>query len=284
MNELLELLLDDEGWTHQTMDHGIHVWTREEPGTDLVTVRLAAMIEGPFDHFASIGKEIDLIKTWMPGVKTSYVVNSLTTFDQIGYYTWKFPLITGRDFLVEEKTHINDSAGYLVVKRYPPLQRPEVTLPPVQKSHIRAAISQMCSFSAPIGVNASGKKCSFCVTVMNVDLKIPLPARLVNYLSVKMGAQSFKDLRANVAKSQESSSPFYTSVQDPAHEAYYGRMRSLEQVRDGKPIGCLQEILETGWVKDPIERRKLFARSEGVLVPMKAPAPPAPAPERAPSK
>jgi len=230
-------------------------------------VRIAGLIEGPFDHFCSIGKEVQLVKTWMPGVKISYVVANLNMFDQVGYYCWKFPLVSSREFLIEESTIINDEEGYCLVNRFPPVAREGVKLPPKEKHSIRAAISNWCSFCAPIGKKSNGSRAIFAITVMNVDLKIPLPTRLVNYLSVSMGYQSFVDVRKHVKKSMEPTSPFYKSVADPRNGDYYSRMKGLEKAREDRPCSCAKEILETGWVKDPVERRKLFARSD-VLVPL----------------
>lgn len=266
MNSMLLSLLDDEGWTLQKEAEKILVWTKPEPNSDLVTVRIAGLIEGPFDNFCSIAKEVALIKTWMPGVRTSYSIKELNLFDQIGYYVWKFPLISAREFLVEDTNLINDEQGYCLTKRDPPKAREDVELPPIQKGAIRAAISNWGSFSAPCG-----DKQNFCVTVMNVDLKIPLPQRLVNYLSVSMGFQSFKDMRQNVVNSLSPKSELGQSVANPLNEKFYSRMRSLEKARETKAIPCREEILRTGWVKDPANRKKIFNRGSGdpgVLVPM----------------
>mmetsp|Transcript_10791 Transcript_10791/g.20031 ORF Transcript_10791/g.20031 Transcript_10791/m.20031 type:complete len:443 (+) Transcript_10791:137-1465(+) len=265
VNTMLEVLLDDQGWALQKSADNVHVWTRPEKGTDILTVRIAGLVEGPFEHFCSIGKEVALIKTWMPGVKTSCLLKQINTFDQVGYYVWKFPLVSAREFLVEDSNYINDEQGYCVVKRSPPLPQKDLEIPSVQKNTIRAAISNWCSFSAPVGENRI-----FCVTVMNVDLRIPLPNRLVNYLSISMGFQTFKDLRKNVQKSTDPKSELYKSVADPGNADFYGRMRQLRKAGEAKVHPCQKEILATGWVKDPTERRKLFARTENVLVPMKS--------------
>jgi len=265
VNRLLTTLLDDEGWTLQKEADKTLVWTKPEPGTDLVTVRMAGLVEGPFDNFCSIGKEVALIKTWMPGVKTSGLVKQLNVFDHIGYYVWQcpVPLVKNREFLVEETNMINDNEAYTIARRQPPYERKGVDLPVSQKGAIRAAISNWCSFSAPCG-----DRKIFCVTVLNVDLKMPLPPRLINYLSISMGFQSFSDLRKNVQKSLNPDSELGRCVKDPNNNSFYDRMRSLEKIRETKAIPCRAEILRTGWVKDPADRKKIFNRSSGVLVPM----------------
>lgn len=265
VNCALTKLLDDQGWTLQKEADKILVWTKPEPNSDLMTVRLAGLIDGPFDSFCSIGKEVDHIKTWMPGVRQSNIVKQLNTFDHIGFYVWKFPFITAREFLVEEANMINDEMGYCITCRQPPMERAGVNLPACQKGSIRAAISNWCSFSAPCG-----DKKIFTVTVMNVDLKIPLPTRLTNYLSVSMGYQSFKDLRANVLKAENPKSELGICVNDPKNTVFYSRMRGLETARNEKEIACREEILRSGWVKNPEDRKKIFNRGSGdVLVPMK---------------
>jgi hypothetical protein len=262
VNAMLQALLDDDGWTLQKEADRIWVWTKPEPGSDVLTVRLAGIVDGSFDHFCSIGKEVDLIKNWMPGVKTSYTVKQLNLFDYIGYYVWKFPFVSAREFLIEEHSLINDPEGYCVVQRQAPAPREGLELPS-QKGAVRASMSNWFSFCAPCG-----GKSIFAITVMNLDLKIPLPTRMVNYLSISMGFQSFKELRTNVQKSMEPKSPLYQSVQDPKNSTYYGRLRSLEKVRETKEIPCRGEILKTGWVKDPADRRRIFNRSSNVLVPL----------------
>jgi len=268
VNALLSALLDDEGWTVQKAHDRIHVWTRPEKGSDLVTVRIAGVVEGPIDYFSSINKEVDLVKTWMTGVKTSYIVKALGTFDQVGYYCWKFPFVAAREFLIEENCAFNDAEGYCLSRRGPPTPREGLQLPGVEKGVIRAAISNWCSFTTPVGKNKAGQSVIFTTSLMNIDLKIPLPTRLVNHLSVAMGYNSFQQLRQNTKKSQDPSSALYKSVADPANAPYYGRLRGLEKAREANPIGCSSEIMETGWVKDPALRRTIFKRSEGVLVPM----------------
>lgn len=268
VNALLSSLLDDEGWTVQKDHDRIHVWTRPEKGSDLVTVRIAGVVEGPIDYFSSINKEVGLVKTWMTGVKTSYVVKELNVFDQIGYYCWKFPFVAPREFLIEETSSYNDVEGYCIARRGPPAPRKEFRLPEVEKGTIRAAISNWCSFTAPVGKNRAGQSVIFTTSLMNIDLKIPLPTSLVNRLSVVMGYNSFQQLRQNTKKSQDPSNALYKSVADPANAPYYGRLRGLEKSREARPIECSREIIETGWVKDPALRRTIFKRSEGVLVPM----------------
>ncbi|CAK0833919.1 unnamed protein product [Prorocentrum cordatum] len=60
-NDMLALL-DDEGWTSQKEANNIHVWTKPEPGTDTVSVRIAGVQEGPFAEYCAIGKEVALYK------------------------------------------------------------------------------------------------------------------------------------------------------------------------------------------------------------------------------
>lgn len=263
VNRMLSALLDDNGWTLQKEADRILVWTRPEPGTDLVTVRLAGIIEGPYDGFCAVGKEVALIKTWMPGVKTSSALAQLNVFDHIAYYVWKFPLVSAREFLIEEVNMINDEEGYCLAMRQPPHEREGVDLPAPQKGVVRAAASDWYTFSAPIG-----QKNIFSVSVMNVDLKIPLPNWLVNRLSISMGYQSFQDLRQNTLKSSDPTSPFCKAVASEEGREYYDRMRSLDKVRETKSMPCFDEILKTGWVKDPESRKKIFNRSSGVLVPL----------------
>lgn len=263
-NSLLTTLLDEEGWKLQKEDNKVFVWTRPEKGTNIVTVRLAGVCEGPFDHFCALNKEVALVKTWMPGVKSSIVLKQLNDFEQVCHYVWKFPILTARDFLIEETCLVNDTEGYTIAKRSPPTPREGLQLPPVQKHCIRGAITNCCSFSAPIG-----DQHIFICSVLNVDFKAPLPTRLVNYLSVAMGVQSFKDMEKNVRKSLDPKTEIYKSVQNPENDSYYGRMKAVEKVGEAKAMSCREELLATGWVKDPVERRKLFARSgSGVLVPM----------------
>mmetsp|Transcript_91551 Transcript_91551/g.144681 ORF Transcript_91551/g.144681 Transcript_91551/m.144681 type:complete len:448 (+) Transcript_91551:68-1411(+) len=264
VNGMLQALLDDEGWSLQKEADRIWVWTKPEPGKDVMTVRIAGIVEGPFDYFCSIGKEVGLIKTWMPGVNTSYLVKQLNTFDHIGYYVWKFPLVSAREFLVEEHSIINDAEGYCLVRRHPPIPRDDVQLPTSIKGSVRAGISNWYSFSAPCG-----QRSIFAITVMNVDLKIPLPGWLVNRLSINMGYQSFKELRNNVKKAMDPKSQLHKSVKDPTNSDYYDRLRGLENIREKKDIPCREEILKTGWVKDPTDRRRIFSRSGvNVLVPL----------------
>lgn len=263
VNKMLLQLLDDDGWTLQKEADRILVWTKPQPGTDLVTVRIAGVVEGSYDAFCSIGKEVDLIKTWMPGVKTSYILSQLTTFDHIAYYVWKFPFITAREFLLEEHSNINDEQGYIIASRQPPVPREGVDLPPLQKSVVRASFSDWSCFSAPCG-----KKSTFAISVVNVDMKIGLPTRLVNWLSISMGYQSMQDLRQNVQKCSDPTGPFPKALSAEESQRYYDRMRSLDKVREAKDIPCKDEILRTGWVKDPKEREKIFGRSSGVLVPI----------------
>lgn len=263
INGILQALLDDEGWHLQKSHDKISVWTRPESGSNVVSVRIAGLVDGPFEHLSAISKETGLIKTWMPGVKVSHVLKQLNEFDHVGYYCWKYPFVSAREFVIEEHNVVHDREGYCLVIRQPPIPRDGLELPVRDKHTIRADITNWFSFSYPMGGNTT-----FVITVMNVDLKIPLPTWLVNHLSSSMGYQSFQQMRQNVQRSLESTNPLYKSVMDPQNATYYGRMRALQSVREAHPSPCQAELLETGWIDDPAERRKLFARCKNVLVPM----------------
>jgi hypothetical protein len=270
VNEDLLVLLDDEGWTLQKEAHGVHVWTRPEPGTDAVTVRIAGVQEGPFPEFCAIGKEVPMYKDWMTGVKESKILDSYGEFEYVAHYAWKFPLFTAREFLLQEVTFINDDQAYCMNRRFPPQPREEFnfTIPDVKRHHIRCHIEKSVSISVPLGKGKNGKNHIFVIIVLNIDMKMPLPRRLTNMLSVKVGFDSFITSRHNLKKAQEKSNAWNKSVHDPVNAAYYGRLGDLVKARESRPISCFQEIIDTGWVKDPAERRKIFARSENVLVPL----------------
>jgi len=271
INSTLETLLDDTGWTLQTDKAGMYVWTRPEKGTDLVTVRLAGLVEGPFKNFCSVGKEVDLIKTWMPGVKESKMLAQLDPFSFIGHYKWQQMLFSVREFLIEEKCHVNDDLGYLVCKRGPPEPRKDVTLPAEQKGVVRAGIHNWCSFSQPLG-KKDGRSFTFAVAVCNVDLQVPLPTWVANKLSINFGYESFLQLRNNVKGTLEPGSAFAQSFTNPANREYYERVEELEKRCEGKRSAARRELLQTGWIKDTNERRRMFERGEGeVLVPLMPP-------------
>lgn len=271
VNKDLMSLLDDEGWTPQKEAHNVHVWTKPEPGTDAVSVRIAGVQEGPFAEYCAIGKEVGMYKDWMTGVRESTVIERKSPFEFIGYYMFKFPLINAREFLIQDVTYVNDENAYTVNRRYLPRPRDDFNfvVPPVKRNHIRAAIDKSIAISVPLGKDRhTGKQRTFVVIAMNVDMKMPLPRMLTNKLSVKVGYDSFVQSQSNLIKAQEPTNFWHLSVADPDNALYYQRIRQLEEARESRPISCLTEILETGWIKDPQERRKVFARSDGVLVPM----------------
>jgi hypothetical protein len=269
-NDLLALL-DDEGWTSQKEANNIHVWTKPEPGTDAVSVRIAGVMEGPFAEYNAIGKEIAMYKDWMWGVKESRVLEERSPFEVVAYYSWRAPLINAREFLIQDRTYVNDEVGYSLNRRHPPRPREDFKfdVPLPKKNHIRCVIEKSISLSVPLGKDKSTGNCrTFAVIVLNIDMKMPLPKRLTNMLSVKVGYDSFVQSQGNLRKAQEPTNPWHLSVENPINASYYKRMIELERIRESRPLGCVKEILETGWVKDPKERRKMFERSEDVLVPL----------------
>jgi len=269
-NDMLALL-DDEGWTAQKEANKIHVWTKPEPGSDAVTVRIAGVQEGPFAEYCAIGKEVSMYKDWITGVKESRVLEEKSSFELVGYYSWSFPLLKAREFLYQETTYVNDDHGYSVCRRHVPRPREEFnfTVPPIKKNHIRCDMEKSVSISVPLGKDRNtGNNCTFVILILNMDMKMPLPRMLMNKLSVRVGYDSFVQSQSNLRKAQEPTNPWQLSVVNPDNAVYYQRMNELEKTRESQPIGCASEILETGWIKDPKERRKMFARSDGVLVPM----------------
>lgn len=271
INSDMQALLDDEGWTSQKEANKINVWTKPEPGSDAVSVRIAGVQEGPFAEYCAIGKEVSMYKDWMTGVKESRVLEARSPFEFVGYYSWKFPLISAREFLNQETTYVNDDQGYSVCRRHPPRPRDDFnfTVPPVKKNTIRCDIEKSVSISVPLGKDRkTGKNLTFVVLVLNIDMKMPLPRRLTNMLSVKVGYDSFVQSQSNLRKAEEPLNPWHLSVVDPDNAVYYQRMNELVTARESRPISCATEILETGWVRDAKERRQIFSRSDGVLVPM----------------
>jgi len=269
-NDMLALL-DDEGWTSQKEANNIHVWTKPEPGTDTVSVRIAGVQEGPFAEYCAIGKEVALYKDWMWGVKESKILEEKSPFEVVAYYSFRAPLLQAREFLIQDITHVNDETGYSLNRRHAPRPREDFkfVVPPTKKNVIRCVIEKSVSISVPLGKDRqTGKNSTFIVLLLNIDMKMPLPRRLTNMLSVKVGYDSFVQSQTNLRKAQEPTNPWHLSVQHPDNAAYYKRLAEMEKARESRPLSCIKEILETGWVKDPKERRKMFARSDGVLVPM----------------
>merc|ERR550532_2378083 len=98
---------------------------------------------------------------------------------------------------------------------------------------------------------------------------MPLPTWLVNKLSVTIGYKTFVNLRKQTEDAARPPSMFAQSMADPENEPFYGRLRALEGRREQLPLGCKEEVMATGWVKDVATRRRLFSRERGsVLVPM----------------
>merc|ERR1719401_3019122 len=99
-------------------------------------------------------------------------------------------------------------------RRHPPRPRDDFkfVVPQTQKNHIRCLIEKCISISVPLGKTADGKNHTFVVLVLNLDMKMPLPRRLTNMLSVKVGYNSFVESQANLRKAQEPTNPWHLSV------------------------------------------------------------------------
>ena len=38
----------------------------------------------------------------------SYLIKQLNQFEMVGFYSWKYPMVSAREFLIEERAWIND--------------------------------------------------------------------------------------------------------------------------------------------------------------------------------
>merc|ERR1711977_356126 len=95
VNELLGSLLEDTGWELAKQGPQINVWTKQEKGDPLLTVRAAGIVRGPLENVCAIGKEVDLIKNWAPGVGVSTSLGKPRhDFEDMAYYLWKLPMVS----------------------------------------------------------------------------------------------------------------------------------------------------------------------------------------------
>eukprot|EP00746_Dinoflagellata_sp_MGD_P030966 gnl/MRDRNA2_/MRDRNA2_17353_c0_seq1.p1 gnl/MRDRNA2_/MRDRNA2_17353_c0~~gnl/MRDRNA2_/MRDRNA2_17353_c0_seq1.p1 ORF type:complete len:477 (-),score=96.23 gnl/MRDRNA2_/MRDRNA2_17353_c0_seq1:40-1470(-) len=276
VNELLGSLLEDSGWQLAKQGPQINVWTKQEPGEPLLTVRAAGIVKGPFENVCAIGKEVEMIKTWAPGVGVSKSLGKPRShFEDIAYYLWKIPMVSGREFCMQRKYWIDDEKGFILVKLFNPLPDNGIAdIPPESTSNPRADVRCWSNYITPVD-----DKRVFTVAVSNLDLKMPLPAWLMNYIAVTNGYNVITQMQSNVDKSLKPSSPYAKCLADPANAPFYDRIRALRNrqraARDsrgksGKQLysAKTQEIVDTGWLASPDKRRELFDRDDGVLVPL----------------
>lgn len=259
VNVLLEALLNDDHWVLAKESTGIHVWTKQEPGIPTLTVRAAGIVKGPLENVVGVGRETELIKTWAPGVKLSCDLGKpVHTFEDLQYYLWKIPFVAGREFVIHRTYWIDDHKRFVLVKLANPSQG-MAQVPPEKQGQVRTDIKQWSFYIAPLDGTSV-----FIVSVMNMDLKMPLPSWIMNYIAVTNGFNVITQLQANVSASLDSKSEFAKRFRLNTNAVFYDRIRAIgeEQRKCGfeKLCPATEEILQTGWLKGVEDRRKLFAR------------------------
>eukprot|EP00746_Dinoflagellata_sp_MGD_P144951 gnl/MRDRNA2_/MRDRNA2_77636_c0_seq3.p1 gnl/MRDRNA2_/MRDRNA2_77636_c0~~gnl/MRDRNA2_/MRDRNA2_77636_c0_seq3.p1 ORF type:complete len:274 (+),score=31.02 gnl/MRDRNA2_/MRDRNA2_77636_c0_seq3:183-1004(+) len=261
INSIFSMLLDDKNWTLQKSSKNVHAWTRKEVGTPLHSIRVAALLKGPIENVCAVSSETDLWNTWLPGIQSSRSISDSNKYERITECTWKMPMLSAREILMKEQYFINDEDPYLLIWRQTPKPSEVANVSASHGGKVHADIVHWSSVAYPVAPNHT-----FLVGISNLDLKMPLPEWLVNYVAVKAGYKSMVDLQLETHKSLcDPESPFAQRMRMNENRAFYDRVRQLALTKagrdEGKNLSSLdEEIMSSAWVKDIETLKRWFGR------------------------
>ena len=90
---LAELSATDflRGWIKHSEKANGKVYYRQEPGLKGLTVYLEGVVNAPIMNLLAVISEIELFKEWLPVIKQSQMLHSVSHFRKLAYFRYKLP-------------------------------------------------------------------------------------------------------------------------------------------------------------------------------------------------
>jgi len=230
VQELMDDLQNDSGWTQCRSRHGITVHYRNEEGDPIHAVKTRCILKdcGPTDfvHLCSLFIETDLLPLWFPNNIIDHVdlLAEPSKYRQVVRMVMKFHYmpISDREIISEGiGYHLMDENAILILTKSIE-SSPFCEIPPTPRGVVR--VETRTAFLLKL---MPGHQVEFC-QISHDDLKFKyIPAFVLNYLSQGTVPfefiQSFKRVMSNYEGSEwekrvQQKRDFYLEIEERVHE------------------------------------------------------------------
>ena len=181
-----------DDWKSVTSEHGVEIYKRTVPGSDVVAMKGVGLIDAPLWKIASILLDTKRAPEWADSLRESRVLRRLGPTSYIEYNHIGLPLfIKDRDFVSEVTIDVEPSARTFALV-YKPTNDPSAPA----THNVRGVILDG-KFEA-VALD-DGKRTRFTAE-LQTDPKGMLPTWLVNLFQRSWPVNTFERLRAQAAK------------------------------------------------------------------------------------
>jgi hypothetical protein len=183
---------DGEDWKLVGNQHGVEIYRRDVPGSDVVAFKGQGAIEAPLWKVASILLDTKRAPEWAESLKESRVVRRLGPNAYIEYNHLGMPFILrDRDFVSEVLIEVDaDARTFGLV--YKPTDDRSIAVTKHVRGEITAGVFQVRSIEP-------GKR-STLMAEIQADPKGAIPAWIANFFQRSWPLTTFQRLRSQAAK------------------------------------------------------------------------------------
>jgi START domain len=183
---------EGEDWKLVGNQHGVEIYRRDVPGSDVVAFKGQGTIEAPLWKVASILLDTRRAPEWAESLKESRVVKRLGPNTYIEYNHLGMPFILrDRDFVSEVLIDVNAEARTFGLV-YKPTEEPSVAVTRYVRGVIRSGVFQVRSVE-------QGRR-STLMAEIQCDPKGAIPTWVANFFQRSWPLTTFERLRKQAAK------------------------------------------------------------------------------------
>ena len=182
----------DDAWKPVTSDHGVEIYRRTVPGSDVVALKGVGVIDAPLWKIASILLDTKRAPEWADSLKESRVLRRIGPTAYIEYNHIGLPLIMkDRDFVSEVQIEVDPATRTFAL-----VYRPSADGLPIPTHNVRGEI--LAGRFEAVSLERGAR--TRLTAEVQADPKGLLPTWLVNMFQRHWPVTTFQRLRAQSAK------------------------------------------------------------------------------------
>ena len=257
-------------WTLAQISQGISTsYRKESDGT--LSIKLEGDLEGvPLFEQLAVLREIDLYKRWAPFVNYSKRLRKVTRIETVGWFMISVPILMGfkRDAVFHARgCDCMEKDGTVIIVAESVDSFPGADIPDAPKG-LAAERMTVKSFNCLVTVKSPDS--ANTVLIANLDPKIALPQKFIDFCMKKMAGQLLKELQRAAKKAVKDpfKNPHSVMVREDEREFYEGYLfpkfknYANSQGWDMPAVKALQSDLseEASAVKSPTSNNPFKSR------------------------